>query len=617
MLRAHWLLFVTCALLLSATQARAQQRHSYKRHPPKKAAPAAPAASSDEPDPLAEPTGPEPAAVPGGDAASPEPAPAPAAPVAPEHAAAAGGDDVIQDPELAGSIAPARAAASSGDGLIDDPELAGTAPSKASFTDSSSSSAPDPGDVRLVLHTRLWRDLHVDDPREEILDSTTVAAMEATVRRSDSLRFSIGVVASYHYASLANDVPDAPKARYEFDAMPTSAYVDATITSGLNVRLGYQPVHLGRFDAFSATNVLSVYDVRQGPATLPEVPEIGQFAALTDWDIAGWLSLRAIYIPFFTPNIVSVFEGDYALVPLRQANINQAFESLSQLVGDNARQWISSNLSRADRERIATSALSAFAPAPSLMYPQGALRVSTHGSAGELAATFSTALEHTPAFRLSNEALMGLSEMPPTLPTDSQPITVEYNRFAAVSIDGAIDVSPFSIGAELAYQFHRTLYAVGVATSGQYAIAQPDFTDIAQGGLRIEYTQSAHWLFALEGFGMYAIQAPSDPHRGWLFLQRGAWAYGAGGLLGYSADFGLHLELGGTFFTGPSGIVSPRIAYTIVDGFDAEVGGLFIFGPTPPVVGPGPPPVYSTPNIAIGGILNNVDHVYVGLRYRP
>jgi hypothetical protein len=616
MLRAHWLLFVTCALLLSATQARAQQRNSHKHHAPKKAAPAAPAASSDEADPLAEPMEPEAAAALGGAAASPEPAPA--APIAPEHAAAAGGDDVIQDPELAGAIAPARAAASSGDGLIDDPELSGTAPSKTSFTESSSSSSPDPGDVRLVLHTRLWRDLHVDDPREEILDSTTVAAMEATLRRSDKLRFSIGVVASYHYASLQNDVPDAPKSRYEFDAIPTSAYVDATVTSGLNVRVGYQPVHLGRFDAFSATNVLSVYDVRQGPATLPEVPEIGQFAALTDWDMAGWLSLRAIYIPFFTPNIVSVFEGDYALIPLRQANINQGFDNLDQLA-DGSRQWITSNLSRADRERIATSALSAFAPAPSLMYPQGALRVSTHGSAGELAATFSTALEHTPAFRLSKEALMSLSEMPMQLPSDPQPnaITVEYNRFAAVSIDGAIDLSPFSIGAELAYQFHRTLYAVGVATSGQYAIAQPDFTDIAQAGARIEYTQSAHWLFALEGFGMYAIQAPSDPHRGWLFLQRGAWAYGAGGLFGYSADFGLHLELGGTFFMGPSGIVSPRIAYTIVDGFDAEVGGLFIFGPTPPVVGVGPPPVYSTPNIAIGGIFNNVDHVYVGLRYRP
>jgi hypothetical protein len=613
MLRAHWSLFVTCALLLLATQARAQQRHSHKHHPPKKDAQAAPAASSDEADPLAEPTEPEPAAAPGGDAASPEPAPAP---VAPEHAAAAGGDDVIQDPELAGSIAPARAAASSGDGMIDDPELAGTSPSKTTSADSS----PDPGDVRLVLHTRLWRDLHVDDPREEILDSTTVAAMEATVRRSDSLRFSIGVVASYHYASLEHDVPDAPKSRYEFDAIPTSAYVDATVTSGLNIRVGYQPVHLGRFDAFSATNVLSVYDVRQGPATLPEVPEIGQFAALTDWDIAGWLSLRAIYIPFFTPNIVSVLEGDYALFPLRQSSIDQTFGDLNQLVGngdDSLRQFIAHNLSRAGRASIASNGLSAFAPSPNFMHPQGALRMSTHGSAGELAATFSTALEHTPAFRLSNDALMSLGGTPPSLPNDpQQAITVEYNRFASVSIDGAIDVSPFSIGAELAYQWHRTLYALGIAQSGQYTIAQPDFTDVAQAGARIEFTQSAHWLFALEAFGMYAISPPSDPHRGWLFLQRGAWAYGAGGLFGYSADFGLHLEVGGTFFMGPSGIVSPRIAYTIVDGLDAEVGGLFIFGPTPPVIGQ-PDMAYSTPNVAIGGILNNVDHVFVGLRYRP
>jgi hypothetical protein len=600
--RAHWLLFVTCALLSLATPARAQQRHSHKHHAPKKAAEAAPAASSDEADPLADPAVPEAAAAAGSDAVSPEPAPPPAA--------ARGGDDVIQDPELAGALLPAQAAAASGDGTIDDPELAGTAATNSGPSDFSSNSQPDPGDVRLVLHTRLWRDLHVDDPREEILDSTTVAAMEATLRRSDSLRFSIGVVATYHYASLEHDVPDAPKERYEFDAIPTSAYVDATVTSGLHIRVGYQPVHLGRFDAFSATNVLSVYDIRQGPATLPEVPEIGQFAALTDWDITGWLSLRAIYIPFFTGNIVSLVEGDYALFPLRQAGINQAFDGLDQLVGAGSRELIAGNLSRADRERIASIGLSAFAPEPSFLHPQGALRLSTHGSAGELAATFSTALEHTPAFRLSDEALMSLSGMPPTLPSNPNTISVEYNRFAVASIDGAIDLSPFSIGAELAYQWHRTLYAVGIASSGQYAIAQPDFSDIAQGGLRIEYTQSAHWLFALESFALYAIQAPSDPHRGWLFLQRGAWAYGAGGLLGYSADFGLHLELGGTFFTGPSGIVSPRIAYTIVDGFDAEIGGLFIFGPTPPMG-------MATPNIALGGLLNNVDHVYLGLRYRP
>jgi hypothetical protein len=579
--QARWLLFVSCALLFSATRSSAQSSGE----------PARPAASGDEiiSDPEL-----------GGS-------------TAPAPPAASGGDDVISDPELAGAIAPDKAAAAGGDSVISDPELAGSGRSQPSSPATSSSSQPDAGDVRLVLHTRGWYDVQQNDAREEIWDSMTVAAMEATIRRSESLRFSIGIIASYHWASLAADVPDANAQRYTLDVMPTSGYVDATVAAGLHIRLGYQPVHLGRFDAFSATNVLSAFDIRQGPATLAEVPEIGQLAALVDWDASRWLSLRAIYIPFFTPNIVSVFEGDYALFNLRQNGINQAFSNLASLIDpDQLRQLISSNLSRADREAIASTALSTFAPPPNLMSPQGALRATMHGPIGELAVTFATALEHTPGFRLSDAAMKSLTMMPPEFPTDARPISVEYNRFAVASIDGAIDVEPFSIGFELAYQWHRTLYAVGIAdynSGSPYAIAQPDFSDIAQAGLRIEYVQGTHWLFALESFGLYAISAPSDPHRGWLFLQRGAYAYGAGGLFGYSADFGLHLELGASFFMGPSFILSPRIAYTIVDGLDAEIGGLFIMGPTPPG--------YATPNVAIGGILNNVQHVFLGMRWRP
>jgi hypothetical protein len=581
--QARWLLFVSCALLFSATRSSAQSSGAAR----------GPAAVGDHV--LQDPELP--------------------APTGHDRTAASGGGEVIQDPELAGSITPDKAAAAGGDSVISDPELSGASHSQPSAEASMSSSQPDAGDVRLVLHTRGWYDVRQDDPREEIWDSMTVAAMEATIRRSESLRFSIGIIASYHWASLAADVSDANAQRYALDAMPTTGYVDATVAAGLHVRLGYQPVHLGRFDAFSATNVLSSFDVRQGPATLAEVPEVGQLAALVDLDVSRWLSLRAIYIPFFTPNIVSLLEGPYALIHLRQPQIDATVSGLGMLFDpEQLRALLGSNLSRGDREAIASTALSTFAPPANLMYPQGALRATAHGPIGELAATFATALEHTPAFRLSDAAMKSLTMNPPELPSDPNPISVEYNRYALVSVDGAIDAGPFSIGFELAYQWHRTLYAVGIASldpiTSQYAIAQPDFTDVAQAGLRIEYVQGAHWLFALESFGLYAISAPSDPHRGWMFLQRGAYAYGAGGLFGYSADFGLQLELGASFFMGPSFILSPRIAYTIVDGLDAEIGGLFIMGPTPSTE-------YSTPNVAIGGILNTVQHVFLGMRWRP
>jgi hypothetical protein len=271
------------------------------------------------------------------------------------------------------------------------------------------------------------------------------------------------------------------------------------------------------------------------------------------------------------------------------------------------RDLLANNLSRADRERIATSALDALAPEPTFSHGQGAIRATAHGPAGELALTASTALEHTPAFRVSNAVLNGVSD-----PNDLHPISVEYNRFGVISLDGALDVAPFSIGFELAYMLHRTLYSVGVANYNPYdphAVPLPAFSDIGQVGLRIEYVQNTRWLFALEGFTAYALSRPADPQRWWMFMDQGRYTFGGGGLIGYHADFGLAIELGGAVFNGPGAVISPRIAYALLNGFDLEVGALAILGRTPPAM-------FSTPEVSLGGLFNYVGHVFVGLRYQ-
>jgi hypothetical protein len=533
------------------------------------------------------------------------------------------GEQIISDPELA-PVANDTAVNTGDSQIVEDPELAGLKKSTdAGSFNSSGDSTPQvaPSDFHFVLQTRGNHDLKQDDPREEVWESTTLLSIDGTLRRSESLRFGMGFTARYHFASLAHDLPDVRAERYELDVIPTSGYVDVTVTPGLQIRAGYQSVQLGRFDVFSATNVLSAQDLRDGPATMPGRPEIGQIALLIDYTPVSWLSLRAIYVPFFTPHIVSVIDSDYALFPGKQSNLNNFFTNyqnsqLEDVMSSTSLQAnIKNGLLRSARERLATSTLSAFIPEPRLNHPQGALRATAHGSFGEVSGTLATALEHFPFFRVSDQTIAALSTGQSSSVDDPQPIRVQYTQFAVASLDASFDVGPVQLGFEMAYQFHRAEYSLGAAyapdpSRGEgvdpLSIPVPGFTDILQGGARIEYTQNTNWLMVVEAFASYAISVPSDPARSWMFFESGRWLRGVGGIVGYNSDFGLTLQLGAAWLSGPSVVFVPRISYEIVSQFSVEVGAFIIDGQTPPP--------FATPILAIGGVWSSVDHVFLGAR---
>jgi hypothetical protein len=517
-----------------------------------------------------------------------------------------GGDQVIEDPELAGTHS-GFASDSGGDQVIEDPELG--AAGSVSSSSTASSVAP-VSELHLTLHVRGNRDLREDDPREEIWEGTGALILDATLRRSDSLRFGLGMIARYQYASLALDVPDAAAQRYELGVVPTAGYIDASIADGLHVRAGYQTVALGRFDVFAASNVLTVNDFRSGPSSIPGTTEVGQLALLIDYDPVDWLSLRAIYVPFFMPHLFNVIDSDYAMFPASQADYDAAFMGLQDILPvDQFRDTLRQRIMRSARDQIAQSTLSAFAPQPTPLYPQGALRASAHGLFGELAFTLATALEHLPALRLSDAAIAGLTNPDQASSTfDAEPLRVEYNRYFLLSIDAAIDLAPFSLGFELAYQFRRTLYAVGTAyPEDPYSLPVPGFTDMVQGGARVEWVQGTTWLFTTEMFAAIAVQLPDDPKRGWMAFEDGRLYRGAAALLGYSADFGLQLQLGAAWISGPTLLLTPRIAYTVFSWLELEVGAFIIDGQRPPTA-------FVTPILSLGGIFHNLDHIYVGLR---
>jgi hypothetical protein len=243
------------------------------------------------------------------------------------------------------------------------------------------------------------------------------------------------------------------------------------------------------------------------------------------------------------------------------------------------------------------------------------LRATAHGSFGEFSLTLATALEHFPTFRLSDSAIESASRNQVSNTFDPAPISVEYKRFAVLSADAGIDVAPFSLGFEFAYLMHRTLYAVGTAnvadpqtmTVGDpLAIPIPGYTDMLQAGARIEYAESTDFIFAIEAFAQYALSLPNDPQRGWMYLETGRFFRGVGGIVGYSLDFGLRLQVAAAWLSGPTIAFAPRISYAIINELELEVGAFILEGQAPPP--------YATPILSLGGTFTNVDHVFVGLR---
>jgi hypothetical protein len=510
---------------------------------------------------------------------------------------------VILDPELAGTASPATPAV-----------IAVTTGASDKNTRPSANAA----EARVVLHTRAATKTQRNDPGQDIYQSTTLATFDATVRRSESLRFVVGLRARYHFASMAANTADAVASHAELDVLPTAGYVDSKLADGLHLQLGYQPVHLGRFDIFSATDVLAVHDLRDGAATMAEAAEVAQISALADYDVSSWLSFRAIYVPFFTAHVISVVQSDYALVRATQAGTDAAFRNSGDQ-GARLQGLLLHNLTRGDRDSIAQTGLAALGPDPTFAQPQGALRATAHSASGEVALTAATALEHLPALRAS-QTLKDYVRDPSSLDAqarlaaDNRPLVPEYNRFAVLSADAVTDIGPVSVGLEGAYMVHRTLMAETqvAATTGSGSmpgIATPASTDVLQVGARAEYIRGTEWLVAAEAFFAYTLSpAGPGPHH-YLLMEDGRFARGVGALVSYAPDaFPIHLELGAGLLSGPSLVVSPRVAYSILDNFDVELGALFVEGAAPAI---------GSSTISLGHVYDNVDQVFVGLRYLP
>jgi hypothetical protein len=516
-------------------------------------------------------------------------------------------------PDAAPEPVPVPAADTGSEEVFFDPELAGVEAEPETSPLTSGQSGPT-ARVRFVLRSRFGIDTHVEDAYQDRYEATQLALLEAAIQQSDSLRFELGLRMTYITFAREADTPEAGSLFLELNVTPTAGFVDWSIVPSVHLRAGYQQVHLGRFDILGASDLLSVSDLRWGPTAMPEAVGVAQLGVRLDLQPTDWLSIGLYYLPFFQPHLAHLYGTDYSLAQIDAAAVQMAAEMNAGMPGD-LNPLLRDKISRAAQSGGADAAFNAFAPDPDLSHGQAAMRVDARAGAAELGLTAGTALEKLPALYASQSLIdyvqaLATDEGPSTadevyLAQDPNPLDIKYNRYGLIALDAAHPLGPVLVGVELSYMFKRTLFA---AVENEWA--QPEQVDLMQAALRTEYVLGDTFLLGLEGFFVYAVDAPSDPARAWLTFAQGRYFGGGAGLIGWRIfESGFSIELGGGLFTGPSYLIAPRAEYEIIEGLSAEVGAYVIGGATPRVFG--------APSLALGGLYDDVDQVFMGLRWVP
>ncbi len=481
--------------------------------------------------------------------------------------------------------------------VIDDPELR-TGGETSTVPTAIAKSGPTV-DFVPTLHTRLAVDTTFDNSREDVFEGLQLMSFEATVRRSEKLRFGLGLRARFEMAARRN-AEFGDQDRYALDVVPTAAYADATLCPGVHLRAGYQGVPLGRFDVFGATSFLSVNDFRSGPL-MPVPSEIAQPALRLDLD-GSWLSLTTIYLPFFQPHLVSVVRSDYSLFELAE-------RQAATVGGAGASRLLERAVERSAVSTLSNDALRTLGPEPNLEEPQAAMRATARSGAGEISVTAGTALERLPAViitpALDNFLTNPTATAALALLAEPRPLRVEYNRFGIASVDAATDVGPVQIGIEGAYMVNRTLVATGLGAN-----PTPAQTDLLHTAVRFDFVSGTEWLVGGEAFFTYALDRPGDPRLEWITLEDGRFWSGGAALVRWAPGNGpVSLEVAGLGFTGQTWLAAPRIEWRVVDELALEAGAFLLGGPAPRQFG--------IANISIGGIYRGNDQVFLGMKWLP
>lgn len=556
-------------------------------------------------------------------------------------------EESIQDPELSSASPSSSAGSGEADEIIADPELADLRTEAAEMGDL-------PTELRALLHSRISRDLFRAELSEEVWKVQHLIQLESKLRPDERTRIALGTRLRYGLYATEFDEPDSGSLRYLLDVQPLETYYDRTLAPGAHLRLGYQDVSLGRFDALSGTDVLSIADLRDGPATLPDAVRPSQLALRIDLVPSASLGLELCWVPFFTPHLVQVADGDFAAFPRNRSAVDSALLAAFSTLEDtsaldravalsNVQLNLRNYLSRSARSQSARAGLDLFAPDPNFAASQFAARARVHGQVGELALTLATALEKIPSYRLSKAVIsalrqsivdvegggsdsLGLGKLAPIFSQlqivsqsrttaasiagefEDPAIRLDYGRFYVGSLDGALDVGPVQLGMEVSIGVNRVMPVEGPLWD-MFSLVEYERALMGGGGVRAEYVGGETWLFLVEAtFGM-ALSRPKAPSAtGYLGLLDGRYQLAAVGLLAWSPG-PFRVEVGTAISSDLSYFIMPRLALDLGKGMELELGVQ--------ALGYLPSNILGGSNLVIGARYDSLDQMYLGFRWVP
>jgi hypothetical protein len=568
----------------------------------------------------------------------------PATPAERDPAPAGDGDEIIADPELesAGAGAPA-----------DNHGWGDVVPGAENTASSSAASTYDPlantGIAHLELIGQFGADLRHEGDLEDAYETRLRFDAEVEFRRSRKLRLSVGLRSDLLWAvpaagddTLAFPATETLPARnysqfeqdrFELDLLPLSAFIDVTPAAGFHLRLGTQPVSMARMDFYSPIDILAAFDLRGQPKLSPGSGRLSQPAVRIDWDLGSWATLQVIYLPWFMPN-------------LARPNRDRFVAGVLGTGGTTTRHQFEDLVDPSNQTRAAESGVRYVGPAPDFSTPQAQARLNMRGSGFEVAVSGGTALEKLPSIYLTpyaEDAIRNLpgadNELAGVLVKDGPVVDVAYHRYVLVGLDGSLDVSPFTIGFELAYSPSRHIVA---ATADASHLPQPNVSvpirnpdvnadpadpgnvldksirkgvQVIQGALHLEYLRGESLVLGVEAFFVKTPDLPYDSTRDWWGFIPGKGLY-AGGLLGLSyrpnPDANRwRFDLSLVSLVGPSLIAMPQIEYRLLDNFYVNVAAQIFEGPKQGVLQGG------AQNVNAGSLYSGYDQVMLGFRYTP
>jgi hypothetical protein len=497
------------------------------------------------------------------------------------------------------------------DEVIDDPMLRVKTPA-SSPTPSGATSAPAPVPDK-PAPARIWRAVvtlrgttqtlwdELPGGPKDVLEFRARAVLSAGQTVSDRFKWELGA----RFDALMHSPKELSQAAWEFQARPWESYVDVGIYSRLRLKIGEQIISWGRLDVGSAADVLSPYDLREGPAIDIDALRIPTPSVLATWFPVDAFQLDVAYTPFFTPDLFDVAGTNYAVLgPDAPVALSPMLAKLKQQLDPSSYVLLSDQLGSIN------------SPSASPGNGEAGARATWRAGPYDLGVTYGFVRSKLPALRLapgvaqllsasgSAAGLTAASTVENEINAGTPLVVASYDRYHELAIDLEGTAGAFTLAGEAGLSPSRTLLARDPVTG----LPVPATTGLFQTGLKATWIHGDSLTVSAEGSVFAATGLPPSGSNGapLTYFVLGPNRRLIVGLLAAHDAIGKHqldLAVFGTS-SGPSLAVIPRYGFQVVEPLIVGVGAAFFGGPRGDLT-------------SIANAQKGLDQVFVFLDWRP